>query len=147
MDFQLHQLSTSNLASIFNSAFMDAEALEDSTFCTFKGDSLCLYIYPVIDNDLIRFASYIQLPESFKEEDETRFLQILNNCLHYAKAIRCSNEKDEKQRSILFEYEYPVFKGQSISPKTLVKLARTFEKTVLDSGRLYHQSFAQAENK
>ena len=147
MDFQLHQLSTSNLASIFNAAFMDADAPEDTAFCSVKGDSLHLLVIPENDNDLIRFSNFTQLPDGLKEEDESKFFEVLNQYLKYAKVFRYKNEKDEKDRSIIFEYEYPVFKGQSISSKTLVKLARTFEKTVLDSGRLYHQAFAQAENK
>ena len=141
MDFQLHQLSTSNLASIFNAAFMDAEAPDDTTFCSVKGDSLHLLVFPENDNDLIRFSNFTQLPDGLKEEDESKLLEVLNECLNYAKVYRYRNEKDDKDRGIIFEYEYPVFKGQSISSKTLVQLVRTFEKTVLDSARIYFQAF------
>ena len=141
MDFQLHQLSTSNLASIFNAAFMDTDAPKDSTFCTVKGDSLHILVFPENDNASIRFTNFTQLPDGLKEEDETKFLQVLNECLSYAKVFRYTNEKDNKDRSIIFEYKYPVFKGQSISSKTLVQLVRAFEKTVLDSARIYYQAF------
>ena len=63
MDFQLHQLSTSNLASIFNAAFMDADAPEDTAFCSVKGDSLHLLVIPENDNDLIRLSNFTQLPD------------------------------------------------------------------------------------
>ena len=141
MDFQLHQLSTSNLASIFNAAFMDADAPEDTAFCSVKGDSLHLLVIPENDNDLIRFSNFTQLPDGLKEEDESKFFEVLNEYLNYVKVFRYRNEKDEKDRSIIFEYVYPVFKGQSISSKTLVQLVRTFEKTVLDSARIYFHAF------
>ncbi len=146
MDFQLHQLSTSNLASIFNAAFMDADAPEDSTFCAVKGDSLHILVFPESDNALIRFTNFTQLPDGLKKEDETTFLQVLNECLNYAKVFRDRHEKDDKDRTIIFEYEYPVFQGQTISSKTLVQLVRTFEKTVLESGRIYYQAF-ETSNK
>ena len=141
MDFQLHQLSTSNLASIFNAAFMDANVPEDSTFCAVKGDSLHILVVPENDDDLIRFSNFTQLPDGLKEEDESKFFEVLNEYLNYVKVFRYRNEKDEKDRSIIFEYEYPVFNGQSISSKTLVQLVRTFEKTVLDSARIYFHAF------
>ena len=78
MDFQLHQLSTSNLASIFNAAFMDANAPEDTIFCSVKGDSLHLLVIPENDNDLIRFSNFTQLPDGLKEEDESKFFEVLN---------------------------------------------------------------------
>ena len=146
MDFQLHQLSTSNLASIFNAAFMDANAPEDTTFCSVKGDSLHVLVFPENDNALIRFSNFTKLPNDLKEEDETKFLQVLNECLNYAKVFRDRHEKDDKDRTIIFEYEYPVFQGQTISSKTLVQLVRTFEKTVLESGRIYYQAF-ETSNK
>ena len=71
MDFQLHQLSTSNLASIFNAAFMDADTPKDSTFCAVKGDSLHILVFPENDNASIRFTNFTQLPDGLKEEDET----------------------------------------------------------------------------
>ena len=115
MDFQLLQLSTSNLASIFNAAFMDADAPEDTTFCSVKGDSLHLFVVPENDNDLIRLSNFTQLPDGLKEEDESKFLELLNECLNYAKVFRDRHEKDDKDRTLIFEYEYPVFQGQTIS--------------------------------
>ena len=96
MDFQLHQLSTSNLASIFNAAFMDANAPEDTNFCSVKGDSLHILIFPENDNALIRFSNFTKLPNDLKEEDETKFLQVLNECLNYAKVFRDRHEKNDK---------------------------------------------------
>ena len=142
MDFQIHQLSPANLASIFNAAFMDAEVPENSDFCAVKGDDLHILIWPREEDNLLRFTNFTRVPDDLKTEDLPAFFAATNQYLSYAKVFPYKPEDNSDGRDIIFEYDYPILKDQGISSKALVQIARTFEKSVLSSVNVYFQLFA-----
>ncbi len=125
MEFKLHQLSGSNLKSIFNNAYIDAETLNDSEFCMINGDMrLCVGAYQ--EQKVLEFRNLIPLPSDFSKEDAQKFANQVNEEMIMLKAT-IYEPSDDKQIAVFFQYSYVILDHETISGKTIVKLSRMFE--------------------
>ena len=141
MDFKLHQLSASNLASIFNAAYIDAEAPDDANFCVVRGEIL-LMVWASEEQNIIRFYNQISAPEGMKEEDVRKLVSSFNENISLTKAYLTGRKDDDGDPIIAFEYDYVLLKHNSISPKTLIQLTRMVESSIQASHQIYQQLFA-----
>ena len=73
MDFKLHQLSGSNIESIFNKAYLDAK-LVDKDWCSIKGE-LEILIKAFEDLEIISFYHECSLTKELSEEEKVRLLE------------------------------------------------------------------------
>ena len=79
MDFKLHQLSGSNIESIFNKAYLDAK-LVDKDWCSIKGE-LEILIKAFEDLEIISFYHECSLPKELSEEEVKVLISNFNNKL------------------------------------------------------------------
>ncbi|WP_193741980.1 MULTISPECIES: YbjN domain-containing protein [Prochlorococcus] len=136
MDFKPHQLSASNLSSLFNAAYIDAEALEDCDVCVVKGE-ITQFICVAEEQNMIHFLNKTKAPKDLKEEEVNKLINAINAQLTLIKA---SLRKDDHGDLIIdFEYDYFIPKQDTISAKTLIQLSRVFENWVQSSGSIYNQ--------
>ena len=77
MDFKLHQLSGSNLTSIFNNAYIEAEQIKETEFCAVKGERLILII-ACADQNVLQFQNWAYFADDFTREDADRFAAAIN---------------------------------------------------------------------
>ncbi len=141
MDFKLHQLSASNLSSLFNAAYIDAEATDkdDCPFCVLTGE-ITQIVGAVEELNILRFAHQVHAPKDLKEEDLKKLINAFNEQLPLVKAyVRKNNDGD---LLLAFEYDHVVLKHDTISAKTLVQLSRMFESGIESSYAIYNQLFA-----
>ena len=139
MDFKLHQLSAENLASIFNAAYMDAEAPEDSSICIVEAD-VTQFIGACNEGNFIRFGTQLRPPEGLNEEDLHKLITAFNEELNLVKVnIR---KDDDDDLFMTFQYDYVVLKHDTISAKTLVQLSRMFDDSMNYSYSVYGRLFA-----
>ena len=94
MDFKLHQLSGSNLTSIFNNAYIEAEQIKETEFCAVKGDRLILII-ACADQNVLQFQNWAYFADDFTREDANRFAAAINKEMIMLKAY-VSDPGDEK---------------------------------------------------
>ena len=141
MDFKLHQLSASNLASLFNAAYIDAEANKEENFCAVKGE-VTLLVWSIEDQNVIRFYNQISAPKGMKEEDVKKLVSSFNENISLTKAYLTGRKDDDGDPIIAFEYDYVLLKHNSISPKTLIQLTRMVESSIQASHQIYQQLFA-----
>ncbi len=90
MEFSLHHLSGTNLASIFNAALIDAEPLDDD-FCLVK-KQYPTSIWANTEDYLLQFSTYKSL-YSLSEGEVKSLVHQLNNNIQSIKASydNCSN--------------------------------------------------------
>ena len=141
MDFKLHQLSASNLSSLFNAAFIDAEVPDanDSPICILKGETTQL-IWAIEEINILRFAHQVQAPKDIKEEELNKLINAFNEQLPLIKAYLRKN--DDGVLLFTFEYDHVVLKHDTISARTLIQLSRMFENNIEHSYAIYNQLFA-----
>ncbi|KZR67280.1 hypothetical protein [Prochlorococcus marinus] len=140
MDFQLHQLSASNIASIFNSAFIDAEAPEDGDYCLVKDERVTL-VCAYKEQNLLRFNHFVPGPSDLNEEALKSFVNAINNRLSMLK-VYIGDEKDKDGDWIMiFEYDHIAFGHSSISAKTIIQLHRLFGSVIDSSYQIYRELF------
>ena len=77
MDFKLHQLSGSNLTSIFNNAYIEAEQIKETEFCAVKGDRIIL-IVACAEQNVLQFQNWACFTDDFTREDADRFAAAIN---------------------------------------------------------------------
>ena len=77
MDFKLHQLSGSNLTSIFNNAYIEAETLKDTEFCAINGERNMLLI-AYSEHNILQYQNWVYFSKDFTEEDANRFAKEIN---------------------------------------------------------------------
>ena len=125
MDFKLHQLSGSNLTSIFNNAYIDAETFNESECCFIKGDrTLCVVAYQ--EQKILEFSNMVKFPSDFSREDAQKFTNKVNEEMIMLKA-NIYEDSDAEQISVLLKYSHAILDHETISGKTIVKLSRMVE--------------------
>tara|TARA_Y100001968_G_scaffold330471_1_gene382458 strand:+ start:854 stop:1315 length:462 start_codon:yes stop_codon:yes gene_type:complete len=138
MDFKLHQLSGSNLSSIFNASYIDAETTEDGTACVVKGDiNLCVWASK--EENLFRFYNQVASPDGITEEEAKRLVSEINKRLNLTKAYLTGEKADDGDPIIGFEYDYVVFNHDTISAKTIIQLTRMVETSIKISCQVYQE--------
>ena len=138
MELKLDQLSASNLTSIFNNAFIDAEIVKNTDFCAIKGE------HTLKDQNTIQFLNYNQLPDGMSEEDAKKLVSAVNSQIVVLKAYLTENSTGDNQLSMIFEYNHIVLNNETISPKTIVQIARFVEKAITATYPIYHELFSRA---
>jgi len=138
MDFKLHQLSGSNLTSIFNNAYIEAEQIKESEFCAVKGDRLILII-ACADQNVLQFQNWAYFADDFTREDADRFAAAINKEMIMLKAY-VSDPGDEKI-TVALKYNHVILDHESISAKSIVKLTRMVENHVMATFEIYDELF------
>ena len=143
MELKLDQLSASNLTSIFNNAFIDAEIVKNTDFCAIKGEHTLL-ASALKDQNTIQFLNYNQLPDGMSEEDAKKLVSAVNSQIVVLKAYLTENSTGDNQLSMIFEYYHIVLNNETISPKPIVQIARFVEKAITATYPIYHELFSRA---
>ena len=143
MELKLDQLSASNLTSIFNNAFIDADIVKNTDFCAIKGEHTLL-ASALKDQNTIQFLNYNQLPDGMSEEDAKKLVSAVNSQIVVLKAYLTENSTGDNQLSMIFEYNHIVLNNETISPKTIVQIARFVEKAITATYPIYHELFSRA---
>ena len=143
MELKLDQLSASNLTSIFNNAFIDAEIVKNTDFCAIKGEHTLL-VSALKDQNTIQFLNYNQLPDGMSEEDAKKLVSAVNSQIVVLKAYLTENSTGDNQLSMIFEYNHIVLNNETISPKTIDQIARFVEKAITATYPIYHELFSRA---
>ena len=138
MDFKLHQLSGSNLTSIFNNAYIEAEKVKETEFCAVKGDRLILII-ACADQNVLQFQNWAYFDDDFTREDADRFAAAINKEMIMLKAY-VSDPEDEKI-AVALKYNHAILDHESISAKSIVKLTRMVENHVMATFEIYDRLF------
>ena len=138
MDFKLHQLSGSNLKSIFNNAYVEAEQIKETEFCAVKGDRLILII-ACADQNVLQFQNWAYFADDFTREDANRFAAAINKEMIMLKAY-VSDPGDEKI-TVALKYSHAILDHESISAKSIVKLTRMVENHVIATFEIYDELF------
>ena len=138
MELKLDQLSASNLTSIFNNAFIDAEIVKNTDFCAIKGEHTLL-TSALKDQNTIQFKNYNQLPDGMSEEDAKKLVSAVNSQIVVLKAYLTENSTGDNQLSMIFEYNHIVLDNETISPKTIVQIARFVEKAITATYPIYQE--------
>ena len=130
MELKLDQLSASNLTSIFNNAFIDAEIVKNTDFCAIKGEHTLL-ASALKDQNTIQFLNYNQLPDGMSEEDAKKLVSAVNSQIVVLKAYLTENSTGDNQLSMIFKrgkffYSNPYIRQELISSslKFIFKLLR-----------------------
>ena len=143
MELKLNQLSASNLASIFNNAFIEAEIVKNTDFCAIRGEHVLL-ASALKDQNTIQFQNLNQLPAGMTEEDAKKLVSAVNSQIVVLKAHLMKNSTGDNQLSMIFEYNHIVFDNETISPKTIVQIARFVEKAITATYPIYQELFSRA---
>ena len=138
MDFKLHQLSGSNLTSIFNNAYIEAEQIKETEFCAVKGDRLILII-ACADQNVLQFQNWAYFADDFTREDANRFAAAINKEMIMLKAY-VSDPGGEKI-TVALKYNHAILDHESISAKSIVKLTRMVENHVIATFEIYDELF------
>ena len=138
MDFKLHQLSGSNLTSIFNNAFIEAETIKETEFCAVKGDTTILII-ACKEQNVLQFQNWVNFPENFTRGDANRFVSAINRQMIIIKAY--INDSEDVGISIALKYNHVILDHESISAKSIVKLNRLVENHILSTFQIYDELF------
>jgi len=139
MDFKLHQLSPSNLASIFNSAYFDAQVTEDNRYCLLN-EYYQTYVWILEEQKTINYFYNGIFPEELEEEKIKFIVNKLNLSLGTVKAYYFQEKIEEKTMwMIAFKYEHIILNHESIDPKSLIKLFRIFERKIDASLSIYSE--------
>lgn len=142
MELKLNQLSASNLVSIFNNAFIEAEIVKNTDFCAIRGEHVLL-ASALKDQNTIQFQNLNQLPDGMTEEDAKKLVSAVNSQIVVLKAYLMQNSTGDKL-SMIFEYNHIVLNNETISPKTIVQIARFVEKAITATYPIYHELFSRA---
>ena len=143
MELKLDQLSGSNLTSIFNNAFIEAEIVKNTDFCAIRGEHVLL-ASALKDQNTIQFQNLNQLPDGMTEEDAKKLVSAVNSQIVVLKAYLMKNSTGDNQFSMIFEYNHIVLDNESISPKTIVQIARFVEKAITATYPIYQELFSRA---
>ena len=138
MDFKLHQLSGSNLTSIFNNAYIEAETIKETEFCAVKGDRTILIIASK-DRNVLQFYNCAYFSDSFTKEDANRFADAINKEMIMLKAY--VNDSEDGEISVSLKYNHAILDHESISAKSIVKLTRMVENHVMATFEIYDEMF------
>ncbi len=138
MDFKLHQLSGSNLTSIFKNAYIEAETIKDTEFCAINGERNMLLI-AYSEYNILQFQNWVYFKKEFTEEDAHRFARAINEKMIMLKAYVSNTEEGEI--CIAIKYNHAILEHDSISGKTLVKLTRMVERHLLVTNQIYDEMF------
>jgi predicted GH43/DUF377 family glycosyl hydrolase len=138
MDFKLHQLSGSNLTSIFNNAYIEAETVKDTEFCAINGERNMLLI-AYSEHNILQYQNWVYFSKDFTEEDANRFAKEINKKMIMLKAYVSNTEDGEI--CIAIKYNHVILEHESISGKTLVKLTRMVERHLLFTNQIYDEMF------
>ena len=138
MDFKLHQLSGSNLTSIFNNAYIEAETIKETEFCAVKGDRMILII-ACKEQNVLQFYNCAYFADSFTKEDANRFAAAINKEMIMLKAY--VNDSEDGEISISLKYNHAILDHESISAKSIVKLTRMVENHVMATFEIYDEMF------
>ena len=138
MDFKLHQLSGSNLTSIFNNAYIEAETVKDTEFCAINGERHMLLI-AYSEHNILQYQNWVYFSKDFTEEDANRFAIEINKKMIMLKAYVSNTEDGEICLAI--KYNHVILEHESISGKTLVKLTRMVERHLLFTNQIYDEMF------
>ena len=143
MELKLNQLSASNLVSIFNNAFIEAEIVKNTDFCAIRGEHVLL-ASALKDQNTIQFQNLNQLPDGLTEEDAKKLVSAVNSQIVVLKAYLMKNSTGDNQLSMIFEYNHIVLDNETISPKTIVQIARFVEKAITATYPIYQELFSRA---
>ena len=143
MELKLDQLSGSNLTSIFNNAFIEAETVKNTDLCAIKGEHVLL-ASALKDQNTIQFQNLNRLPDDMSEEDAKKLVTAVNSQIVVLKAYLLKNSTDDNQLSMIFEYNHIVLDNETISPKTIVQISRMIEKAITATYPIYHELFSRA---
>ena len=138
MDFKLHQLSGSNIETIFNKAYLDAK-LVDKDWCSIKGE-LEILIKAFEDLEIISFYHECSLPKELSEEEVKVLISNFNNKLLLIKSKILERKDSNSPFLICFRYDHCLLKSDYISDKTLVHLSRKFEEKIEYSYNIYREN-------
>ena len=136
MEFKLEQLSPSNLASIFNAAFVDAKVNEEETYCELKVNYKT-GVWADTSRHKLSFSYIASLDDSFDKERANHLVNALNEGLGLLN-IYCLDKRDKEDLiTLVFRYDHTVFNYLPINGKTLINLHRLFEQKIGESYRIY----------
>ena len=136
MEFKLEQLSPSNLASIFNAAFVDAKVNEEETYCYLE-INYKTSVWADKSRNKLSFSYIASLDDSFDKERANQLVNALNEGIGPLN-IYCLDKRDKEDLiTLVFRYEHTVFDYLSINGKTLINLHRLFEQKIGESYRIY----------
>ena len=138
MDFKLHQLSGSNLTSIFNNAYIEAEKVKETEFCAVKGDRIIL-IVACAEQNVLQFQNLACFADDFTREDANRFAAAINEEMIMLRA--CVSDPGDNKISVALNYSHAILDHESISAKSIVKLTRMVENHVLATFEIYDRLF------
>ena len=143
MELKLNQLSASNLVSIFKNAFIEAEIVKNTDFCAIRGEHVLL-ASALKDQNTIQFQNLNQLPDGMTEEDAKKLVSAVNSQIVVLKAHLMKNSTGDNQLSMIFEYNHIILDNETISPKTIVQIARFVEKAITATYPIYQELFSRA---
>ena len=138
MDFKLHQLSGSNLTSIFNNAYIEAETVKDTEFCAINGERNMLLI-AYSEHNILQYQNWVYFSKDFTEEDANRFAAAINKEMIMLKAY--VNDLEDKKISVVLKYNHAILDHESISAKSIVKLTRMVENHLMATFQIYDELF------
>ena len=138
MDFKLHQLSGSNLTSIFNNAYIEAEKVKETEFCAVKGDRIIL-IVACAEQNVLQFQNLACFADDFTREDANRFAAAINEEMIMIRAY--VSDPGDNKISVALNYSHAILDHESISAKSIVKLTRMVENHVLATFEIYDRLF------
>ena len=78
------------------------------------------------------------------EEDAKKLVSAVNSQIVVLKAYLMKNSTGDNQLSMIFEYNHIVLDNESISPKTIVQIARFVEKAITATYPIYQELFSRA---
>ena len=142
MDFKLHQLSGSNLTSIFNNAYIEAEQIQETEFCAVKGDRTILII-AYSDQNVLQLQNWAYFKDDFSREDANHFAAAINKQMIMLKAY--VNDSEDGEISVSLKYNHAILDHESISAKSIVKLTRMVENHILATFQIYDEMFLKRQ--
>ena len=98
----------------------------------------------IIRRNTIQFLNYNQLPDGMSEEDAKKLVSAVNSQIVVLKAYLTENSTGDNQLSMIFEYNHIVLNNETISPKTIVQIARFVEKAITATYPIYQELFLKA---
>ena len=138
MDFSLHQLSASNLASIFHIASIDAEPVDDN-FCLVR-KQYHSSVWTNLEKKLLQFSTHFSL--YCLSEDEIRsHVSKLNNEIDSIKVTYDNYMNPDGSRDISLSYAHIVNEDTLLSTLTILTLHKRFESLAYQAALICREAY------
>ena len=138
MEFKIGQLSPSNLASIYNAAYVDAKVNENGAYCDLTVNYKTCVSADAVSNNLT-FSYAVYLDDTFTPESANYLVNLLNLELSLVKVYALKKSNKEDHITMVFRYDHMIFDYLSINGKTLINIHRLFEQKLDQSGHIYRK--------